>query len=100
MKRGNCGDRLMSRHWRCGNTHDWVGDLGALTYCPICGSADVYEVRGPLPEDQQPAAAPASAAAETSTLILPPPAAPDADRTWTQPLTDAAGPSDPSDETH
>ena len=35
----------MPRQWRCANGHAWTGDLGALTYCPDCGSADVYEVR-------------------------------------------------------
>ena len=35
----------MPRHWRCANGHAWTGELGALTYCPDCGSADVYEVR-------------------------------------------------------
>jgi serine/threonine protein kinase len=35
----------MPRHWRCANGHEWTGDLGALTFCPDCGSADVYEVR-------------------------------------------------------
>ena len=35
----------MPRNWRCANGHAWTGDLGALTYCPDCGSSDVYEVR-------------------------------------------------------
>lgn len=35
----------MPRHWRCNNGHDWTGDLGALTYCPECGSSDVFEIR-------------------------------------------------------
>src|SRR5262245_9137590 len=37
----------MPRHWRCAHGHTWVGDLGALTFCPECGSAAVYEVRLP-----------------------------------------------------
>src|SRR5262245_61345936 len=37
----------MPRHWRCAHGHTWTGDLGALTFCPECGSADVYEVRRP-----------------------------------------------------
>ena len=37
----------MSRHWRCAHGHTWTGELGALTFCPECGSADVYEVRRP-----------------------------------------------------
>jgi serine/threonine protein kinase len=37
----------MPRHWRCAHGHTWVGELGALTFCPECGSADVYEVRLP-----------------------------------------------------
>jgi len=44
----------MPRNWRCTNGHAWTGELGALTFCPECGSADVYEVRGPL----QPSATP------------------------------------------
>src|SRR5439155_649177 len=39
----------MPQHWRCANGHTWVGELGALTFCPECGSTDVYEVRPPEP---------------------------------------------------
>src|SRR5439155_8305342 len=37
----------MPRHWRCAHGHTWTGELGALTFCPECGSTDVYEVRRP-----------------------------------------------------
>src|SRR5438105_7607161 len=50
----------MPRHWRCTNGHTWAGELGALTYCPDCGSADVYEVRPPLQAEASPAHAPGS----------------------------------------
>jgi eukaryotic-like serine/threonine-protein kinase len=35
----------MARHWRCTNGHTWMGDIGALTYCPECNSRDVFEIR-------------------------------------------------------
>ena len=60
----------MPRHWRCANGHDWTGDLGALTYCPDCGSADVYEVRPQLQADADPVA-PRPAAVD-QTFVQPP----------------------------
>jgi serine/threonine protein kinase/tetratricopeptide (TPR) repeat protein len=35
----------MARNWRCANGHAWVGEIGALTFCPECNSRDVYEIR-------------------------------------------------------
>jgi hypothetical protein len=57
----------MPRHWRCANGHAWTGELGALTYCPDCGSADVFEVRPPAPAGR-PAPAPV---ASDQTLVQP-----------------------------
>src|SRR4051812_8756823 len=95
----------MPRHWRCAKGHAWTGELGALTYCPDCGSADVFEVRPKLPADEpEPAAAasdrtfvqPAgdpradSAAAIGDTLIQAPAAPADAGDTLIQPAPAAA----------
>ena len=68
----------MPQHWRCSNGHAWTGDLGALTYCPDCGSADVYEVR---PQYESLPSAPATA-----------PATDAADRIYVQPATVKIGP--------
>src|SRR5437588_401504 len=87
------GLKAMPRHWRCANGHTWTGDLGALTFCPECGSTDVYEVRQPGHGEDD--AAPGqgtfvfdpaaganqtvvqqAAAASDQTFIQPPPAKP------------------------
>src|SRR3954470_6953011 len=86
----------MPRQWRCANGHAWAGDLGALTFCPDCGSADVYEVR-PRWADA-PAAPPAAAAAAAAgqTIVQSRAAPPAAGDTLVQPAFGAA-PSGPGD---
>src|SRR5215207_5943580 len=75
----------MPRNWRCANGHAWTGDLGALTFCPDCGTADVYEVRPEYHSGEHPALKDA-----------PPPPADDAfGRTFIQPAAaPAAGTGD------
>ncbi len=68
----------MPRHWRCANGHAWTGDLGALTFCPDCGSADVYEVRPQY--DSTPSAPAANSGADAP------------DRTFIQPAAGRPGP--------
>src|SRR5215207_10112591 len=71
----------MPRNWRCANGHAWTGDLGALTFCPDCGTADVYEVRPEYHSGEHPALKDA-----------PPPPADDAfGRTFIQMRPHAAG---------
>src|SRR5204863_1657901 len=61
----------MPRHWRCANGHAWTGDLGALTYCPDCGSADVYEVRPQWPPADRRPAPPDTDDAANRTMVQP-----------------------------
>jgi serine/threonine-protein kinase len=91
----------MSRHWRCANAHDWTGDLGALTYCPECGSADVYEVRPPLPADRPLAPAAALAPSAVAGAMPPPPPSGDSilDQTWVQEAPAALTASGAPDDT-
>jgi eukaryotic-like serine/threonine-protein kinase len=60
----------MPRNWRCANGHTWTGDLGALTFCPDCGSSDVYEVRPQYQSGAVPSSA-AAAATGDQTFIQP-----------------------------
>jgi serine/threonine protein kinase/tetratricopeptide (TPR) repeat protein len=84
----------MPRQWRCANNHTWTGELGALTFCPDCGSSDVYEVRPEYHSLATPVAAPTSNSAikqPTSDETFVQPARPaTADDTFVQPVAPAA----------
>src|SRR6202043_2607632 len=79
----------MPRHWRCSNGHAWTGDLGALTYCPDCGSADVYEVRPEWPATEPPSPVPAA----YRTFVQSPATPAGVGDPFVQPLASAAKPA-------
>jgi serine/threonine protein kinase/tetratricopeptide (TPR) repeat protein len=73
----------MPRQWRCANGHTWAGELGALTFCPDCGTNDVYEVR---PEYHSVEVLPGADDSVGHTFVQAPLRSPTADDTYMQPV--------------